>query len=84
MAQLGPIHPGDIVEVDKKGRVFFAKVTHDVTPAAKGMPAYIGILPLDARITYRTASGKEVVAQYRKTKNTRQERVLVDVTPEDV
>ncbi len=78
MAQLGLIHPGDIVEVDKKGRIFYAKVQQAATDGV------LPILPLDSRITYRMATAKEIVAQYRRTKNVRQVRVPVDMTPESV
>ncbi len=80
MAQLGPIQPGDIVELDIKGRLFVAKVTS----RAAGKPAKIGVMPFDSRITYRAAKAGEVVAQYRRTKNVRQASVRLDMTPEDV
>ncbi len=80
MAQLGPIQPGDIVELDIKGRQFFGKVQE----AASGKPARIRFVPLDTRITFRTAKASEVVAQYRRTKNVRQASVRVDMSPEDV
>ncbi len=80
MAQLGPIKPGDIVELDIKGRQFFARVTE----AASGRPARIKVRPLDSRITYGSAKASEVVAQYRRTKNVRQASVRVDMTPEHV
>lgn len=69
MAKLAPIHPGDIVEVDIKGRLFFAKAKGRV--AAPGGGQWLGIEPVDCRITYTTAKASEVVAQYRKTKNVR-------------
>jgi hypothetical protein len=63
VASLTPIQPGDIVEVDKKGRRFFA----EVTGKAKGE---LKIRPI-TRETYGTATSHEVVQQYRKTKNSR-------------
>jgi DNA-directed RNA polymerase subunit H (RpoH/RPB5) len=69
MASLGPISPGDIVEVDRKGRRFFAKVLEK----EPGMLSRIQ--PLDTRITYTTAKASEVVAHYRKSKNARQATV---------
>lgn len=80
MAQLGPIKPGDIVELEIKGREFVAKVTS----AASGRPATITVRPCCPGITYRTAKARDVVAHYRKTKNVRQVSVPVDVTPEHV
>lgn len=77
MASLTPIKPGDIVEVDRKGRFFFAVVV-------RKLPGLLDIRPLDSRITYTTAKANEVVSQYRKTKNCRQVSVRVDSPPEGV
>lgn len=77
MASLTPIRPGDIVEVDRKGRFFFAVVK------AKS-PGLLDIRPTDSRITYTTAKAAEVVTHYRKTKNTRKASVALDMTPTDV
>lgn len=80
MAQLGPIKPGDIVELNIKGRQFYAKVTE----AAHGSPSRITINPSTvngSRITYAHAKAAEVIGHYRKTKNVRQVSVPMDMTP---
>jgi hypothetical protein len=59
------IHVDDLVLVDKRNHEFLALVT----TTAKGEP--LGIRPLDRRITYRTASGREVVGHWRKRAQSR-------------
>jgi hypothetical protein len=58
------IGPGDIVEVDKKGRVFHALVI----ALAQGDSGRfeLTLRPLDSRITYRTASVREVRQVWRR------------------
>ena len=61
------IGAGDIVLVDKKGRRFHALVTELEqldSPAASSSPC----APLDSRISYRTASVREVVEVWRKAR----------------
>ena len=60
------IGPGDIVEVDKKGRRFHALVT-GLDQAETGR-FELGLHPLDSRISYRTATVREVVGVWRKAK----------------
>jgi len=60
------IGPGDIVEVDKKGRRFHALVTA-LEQVASGR-FELALRPLDSRISYRTATVREVVAVWRKAK----------------
>jgi hypothetical protein len=57
--RLEGIQPGDIVEVDRLGRRFYAVVTG--TPGTD-----LGIQPLDRRTTYRTCRAQEVLAHWAK------------------
>ena len=58
------IAPGDIVEVDRKGRRFHAVVT-SVEQRESGFHD-LGLRPLDGRTTYRSATVREVVGVWRK------------------
>ena len=58
------IGPGDIVLVDKKGRRFHALVT-ELEQLETGRYELI-VRPLDSRISYRTASVREVLDVWRK------------------
>ena len=58
------IGPGDIVEVDKKGRRFHALVT-ELTQLDSGRFELL-LRPLDSRISYRTASVREVIDVWRR------------------
>jgi hypothetical protein len=58
------IGPGDIVEVDKKGRRFHALVT-ELTQLDSGRFELV-LRPLDSRISWRTASVREVVDVWRR------------------
>ena len=58
------IGPGDIVEVDKKGRRFHALVT-ELAQLDTGRFELV-LHPLDSRISYRTASVREVVDVWRR------------------
>ena len=58
------IGPGDIVEVDKRGRRFHALVT-ELEQLESGRFELI-VRPLDSRISYRTASVREVLEVWRK------------------
>jgi hypothetical protein len=57
------IAPGDIVLVDKRGRRFHALVT-ELEQGASGR-FELTLRPLDARISYRTATVREVVDVWR-------------------
>lgn len=61
------IAPGDIVEVDRKGRRFHALVEH-VEQAEAGRTHHLAVRPLDGRSTWRTATIREVVAVWRKAR----------------
>jgi hypothetical protein len=58
------IGPGDIVEVDKKGRRFHALVT-EVDQVESGR-FHLTVRPLDSRVSYRQATVREVVAVWRR------------------
>jgi hypothetical protein len=58
------IGAGDIVLVDKKGRRFHALVT-ELEQLESGR-FELAVRPLDARISYRTASVREVLEVWRK------------------
>ena len=58
------IGPGDIVEVDKKGRRFHALVT-EMQQLESGRFELV-VRPLDSRISYRTASVREVIDVWRR------------------
>jgi hypothetical protein len=62
------IGPGDIVLVDKKGRRFHALVT-ELEQLESGRFELI-VRPLDSRISWRTASVREVVEVWRKVRRT--------------
>jgi hypothetical protein len=58
------IGPGDIVEVDKKGRRFHAIVV-ELAQGESGR-FHLSVRPLDSRISYRPATVREVVAVWRR------------------
>jgi hypothetical protein len=58
------IAPGDIVEVDKKGRRFHAVVEEMVQADSNRFE--LRLRPLDSRVSWRTASVREVVALWRR------------------
>jgi hypothetical protein len=60
------IGPGDIVEVDKRGRRFHALVT-ELEQLESGRYELV-LRPLDSRISYRTASVREVVSVWRRAR----------------
>jgi hypothetical protein len=58
------IGPGDIVEIDRKGRRFHALVT-ELEQLESGRFELV-LRPLDSRISYRTASVREVIDVWRR------------------
>ena len=60
------IGPGDIVEVDKKGRRFHALVG-EIEQLGSGR-FELAVRPLDSRISYRRATVREVVGVWRKAR----------------
>jgi hypothetical protein len=61
------IGPGDIVEVDKKGRRFHALVL-ELEQIESGR-FELTMRPLDSRISYRTATVREVIGVWRKARS---------------
>jgi hypothetical protein len=61
------IGPGDIVEVDKRGRRFHALVT-ELEQLESGR-FELALRPLDSRVSYRTASVREVVEVWRRVRS---------------
>jgi hypothetical protein len=61
------IGAGDIVEIDKKGRRFHALVTELVQGESGRFE--LDIRPLDSRVSYRTATVREVVGLWRKARS---------------
>jgi hypothetical protein len=62
------IAPGDIVLIDKKGRRFHALVT-ELDQQESGR-FELCLRPLDSRISYRTATVREVLEVWRKARRT--------------
>jgi hypothetical protein len=58
------IGPGDIVEIDKKGRRFHALVV-ELDQVESGR-FHLSVRPLDSRVSYRQATVREVVAVWRR------------------
>ncbi len=60
------IAPGDIVEIDKKGRRFHALVLE--MSQLESNRFELSVRPLDSRISWRTASVREVVDVWRRVR----------------
>jgi hypothetical protein len=60
------IAPGDVVEVDKKGRRFHALV-RSLDQDAKGF-FHLELQPFDRRVSYRHATVREVVTVWRRVR----------------
>ena len=60
------IGPGDIVEVDKKGRRFHALVV-ELEQVDSGR-FHLKVRPLDSRISYRQATVREVIGVWRRAR----------------
>ncbi|HWC27916.1 MAG TPA: hypothetical protein VG474_15100 [Solirubrobacteraceae bacterium] len=65
--QLSSVDSGDIVLVDKKGRVF-----HAVVEAIDGQQ--LKVAPIERHNTWRTATAKEIIGIWRASKATRTRR----------
>jgi hypothetical protein len=61
------IGPGDIVEVDKKGRRFHALV-ESLEQSSSGSRFELELRPLARGVTYRRATVREVVGVWRRVK----------------
>ena len=59
---LGAVRAGDIVEVDRKGRRFFALVV-------QRRERELEVEPIDRRVTYRRVKAREVIGIWRKTRS---------------
>ncbi len=57
--RLEGIRAGDIVEIDRKGRRFFALVTGTA-------PGGLAVAPTDRRISYRSCRSREVIGHWVK------------------
>ena len=62
------IAPGDLVLVNKRGRLFHARVL------GTGMAGGLSVEPLDRRITWRQASAREVIDHWSHTRRDGAER----------
>jgi hypothetical protein len=62
------IHAGDLVLVDRLGRVFYAKVL------GSERAGVLTIQPLDRRVSYRSARAREVVDHWAHLREDRAER----------
>lgn len=65
---LSGVRPGDIVEVDIKGRRFHAIVTQVLPIGAELAGGRLVIAPIDRRITYTRARSREVIGHWRKSR----------------
>ena len=61
------IAPGDIVEIDKKGRHFHALVK-EIHQDPKGY-YHLDLKPFDRRVSYHQATVREVTAVWRRVRN---------------
>lgn len=64
MADLGRIHPGDIVEVNVRGRIAMAF-------AQKREGREMGIEPITPGFNYHRVTGRQVTRHWRQTRNQR-------------
>jgi hypothetical protein len=58
--KLASIHPGDLIEVDKRGRRMFGKVVEIED-------ALVRFEPLCPGVSYRHASSREIIGHWKKT-----------------
>jgi hypothetical protein len=58
---LGAVRAGDIIEVDRKGRRFFAIVV-------ERRERELEVEPIDRRVTYRRVKAREVIGIWRKSR----------------
>lgn len=70
--QLGSIRVGDVVRVDRKGRRFMALVTDK-------QDRELTVMPCDSRISYRSATSREVIGHWRASKVTAARGALAEV-----
>ncbi len=65
------IHRGDIVLVNKKGRLFHAKVQ------GLGATGGFAVVPIERNVTYRQASAREIVDHWAHAARDRQQEPAV-------
>lgn len=70
---LTSVHVDDIVQCDVKGRVFFALVREKQRGGLR-------VFPITAGITHRTVTAKQVVAHFRRSKQSRSRGTREEVT----
>lgn len=61
---LGSVKPGDIVRVDKRGRIFLAEVNERV--AETGKRTRLVVTPITSGITFREVSAAEVIGHWKR------------------
>lgn len=61
---IGSVKPGDIIRVNKKGRVYLAEVVGRIEE--KGKRARLEVDPITKGVNYREAQATEVVCHWRK------------------
>jgi len=65
------IHAGDLVLVNRLGRIFYAKV------AGLERAGVLAVEPLDRRVSYRSARAREIVDHWSHSRPGRDERPLL-------
>jgi hypothetical protein len=66
--RLRSVHPGDVVLVNHKGRVFYARVVgHE-------RAGVLRVEPLERNVTYRSVKAREVVDHWIRVTGARDER----------
>lgn len=61
---IGSVKPGDIVRVNKKGRIFLAEVVGRIE--VEGKRPRLEVEPITKGVNYRDVQGTEVVCHWRK------------------
>jgi hypothetical protein len=72
--RLAGVRAGDIVQVDRLGRVFHAVVTGTA-------PGGLQLAPLDRRITYRTCRSRDVIGHWLRQGRPRESTEELEPTP---
>lgn len=61
---LGAVKPGDIVRIDKRGRIFLAEVNERISETGKR--TRLVVTPITSGITFREASASEVIGHWKR------------------
>lgn len=69
------IQPGDLVLVNHKGRLYYAKVV------GLGQAGVLQVEPLDRRLSYRSARAREIVDHWTHARPDRSDRPSSDQPP---